>query len=133
MFRPAREHSRFGYVPLRLVASVFSLFALLLAVAVLVGMQYERQRVASSGAVTGPEVSPPSLLSRLAPGDLLKVLVALLFLAAVGILFFTTFQNYRVITQTFERVKSNMRNILQSIPTGVLTLDSRGLVTALNN
>jgi two-component system sensor histidine kinase HydH len=133
VFRPAREHSRFGYVPLRLVASVFSLFALLLAIAVLVGMQYERQRVASSGALTGPEVGPTSLLSLLAPSDLLKVLVALLFLAAVGILFFTTFQNYRVITQTFERVKNNMRNILQSIPTGVLTLDSHGLVTALNN
>ncbi len=92
MFRPAREHSRFGYVPLRLVASVFSLFALLLAVAVLVGVQYERQRAANSGALTGQDVGPPSLLSLVAPGDLLKVLIALLFLAAVGILFFTTFQ-----------------------------------------
>ncbi len=133
MFRSTRERSRFGYVPLRLVAAVFSLFALLLAIAVVVGMQYERQRLASSGALTGPEVGLPSLLSFLAPGDLLKILAALLLLAAVGILFFTTFQNYRVITETFERVKSHMRNILQSIPTGVLTLDSHGVVTALNN
>ena len=133
MFRPAREHSRFGYVPLRLVASVFSLFALLLAIAVLVGMQYERQHLARSGALAGPEVGPPALLSSWASGDLLKAVAALLFLAAIGILFFTTFQNYRVITQTFERVKSHMRNILQSIPTGVLTLDSHGVVTALNN
>jgi two-component system sensor histidine kinase HydH len=132
MFRPAREHSRFGYVPLRLVASVFSLFALLLGIAVVVGMQYE-QRLVSSKALTRRDVSSPALLSSLALGDLLKTLAVLLFLAAVGILFFTTFQNYRVVTKTFERVKSHVRNILQSIPTGVLTLDSRGVVTALNN
>ncbi len=132
MFRPAREHSRFGYVPLRLVASVFSLFALLLAIAVVVGMQYER-RLASSAALKEPDVSSPALLSSLALGDLLKTLAVLLFLAAIGILFFTTFQNYRVVTKTFERVKSHVRNILQSIPTGVLTLDSHGVVTALNS
>jgi len=131
VFRPAREHSRFGYVPLRLVVSVFSLFALLLAVAVVVGMHYER-RLASSVASTGPDVTAAPL-SSLALGDLLKTLAVLLFLAAIGILFFTTFQNYRVVTKTFERVKSHVRNILQSIPTGVLTLDSRGVVTALNN
>ena len=90
MFRPAREHSRFGYVPLRLVASVFSLFALLLAIAVVVGMQYER-RLASSRTLTGPDVSSPAFLSSLALGDLLKTLAVLLFLAAIGILFFTTF------------------------------------------
>ncbi len=131
MFRPAQERSRFGYVPLRLVGCVFSLFALLLAIAVVVGMEYERQRLASSGALVGREVGLPSLLSP--PGDVLKVLAALLFLAAVGIVFFATVQNYRVMTQTFERVTSRMRNVLQSIPTGVLTLDSRGVVTALNN
>jgi PAS domain S-box-containing protein len=69
----------------------------------------------------------------LAQGDLLKTLGVLLFLAAIGILCFTTFQNYRVVTKTFERVKTHVRNILRSIPTGVLTLDSRGVVTALND
>lgn len=133
MFRPARKHARLGYVPLRLAASVFSFFALLLVIAVVVGMQYERQRLASLGTLTVPGAGAPSLTRTLAPEDLLKVLVALLFLAALGILFFTTFQNYRAITQTFERVKGHMRNILQSIPTGVLTLDSRGCVTTLNN
>jgi PAS domain S-box-containing protein len=62
-----------------------------------------------------------------------SVLGALLLLAAVGILLFTTFQNYRATTQTFERAKRLMRNILESIPTGVLTLDSRGAVTSLNS
>jgi len=131
VFRRARERPRFGYVPLRLVGCVLSLFALLLAIAVIVGMQYERQRLGSSGAWVGRDVALPSLLSP--PGDVLKVLGGLLLLAAVGIVFFTTVENYRVMTQTFERVTSRMRNVLQSIPTGVLTLDSRGVVTALNN
>ncbi|HAM54999.1 MAG TPA: hypothetical protein DCQ64_06190 [Candidatus Rokubacteria bacterium] len=34
--------------------------------------------------------------------------------------------------RSLERVKSLMRNILQSIPTGVLTLDAREAVTSLN-
>lgn len=132
MFRPARERSLLGYVPLRLAVSVFVLFALLLAVAVVLGMQYERHVLLSQGAIA-TEQGSPGFVRGLAWRDLLKVFGALLLLAAVGILLFTTFQNYRAITQTFERVKSLMRNILQSIPTGVLTLDARGTVTSLNS
>jgi len=122
MFRPARSRSVFGYVPLRLVLSVFALFALLLAIAVLAGIEYQKHVVeVTGGAAAGRRWV-----------DLLKVLGLLLLLAAVGILGFTTFQNYRTITQTFERSKSLMRNILDSIPTGVLTLDSRGTVTSFN-
>lgn len=133
MFRPAREHSLLGYVPLRLALAVFVLFALLLAVAVVIGMQYERHVLVGSGALMASGQSPSGSMRGLAWGDLLKIFGALLLLAAAGILLFTTFQNWRAITQTFERVKSLMRNILQSIPTGVLTLDSRGAVTSLNS
>jgi PAS domain S-box-containing protein len=111
----------FGYVPLRLVLAVFALFALLLAVAVLAGMEYEKH-------VLGAGASVPE--SRW--GELLKVLGLLLLLAAVGILGFTTFQNYRTITQTYERSKTLMRNILDSIPTGVVTLDRLGNVSSFN-
>ncbi len=133
MFRPARQHSFLGYVPLRLALSVFILFAVLLGVAVVVGMQYERHLLFSSGFRAPGEEGPLGIARGLAWKDLLKVLGALLLLAAAGILLFTTFQNYRAVTQTFERVKTLMRNILQSIPTGVLTLDSRGAVTSLNS
>src|SRR5262249_30589114 len=64
--------------------------------------------------------------------ELVKIVGGLLVLAAVGILLFTTVQNYRSITQTFEHVKGLVRNVLESIPTGVLTVDSRGAVTSLN-
>lgn len=133
MFRPAQERSLLGYVPLRLALSVFLLFALLLAVAVVVGMLYERHLLVSSGLVPETEQGPLGLVWGLTWRDLVKVFGALLLLAAASILLFTTFQNYRAVTQTFERVKSLMRNILQSIPTGVLTLDSRGVATSLNS
>jgi len=130
MFRPAPERSLLGYVPLRLALSVFLLFALLLAAAVLLGMQFERQLLSSSGAVAAAGGDPWA--ARLGWRELVKVVGALLALAALGIVGFTTFQNYRSITQTFEHVKSLMRNVLQSIPTGVMTLDGRGSVTSLN-
>jgi PAS domain S-box-containing protein len=131
MFRPARRRSWLGYAPVRLAASVFGLFVLLLAVAVVAGIQYERYHLVGLGRGGGAVAWPAG--GGLAAGDALRVLAAVLILAAVGILFLTTFLNYRAITHTFERVKSLMRNVLQSIPTGVLTFDSRGVVTSLNN
>ncbi len=125
MFRPAPQRSRLGYVPLQLAASVFGLFVLLLAAAVVVGIQYERSRL---GAAGGRGAWPV-----LAWDDALKVVAALLTLAAAGIVVSMTLLNYRAVTQTCERIKSLMRNILQSIPTGVLTLDRGGAITSLNS
>jgi PAS domain S-box-containing protein len=129
MLRPAPARSLLGYVPLRLAASVFLFVVLLLAAAVVVGIQFERHALLSSGAVPSPE----SLRGGLAWKDALKIVAILLTLAAAAIVLFTTFQNYRSTTQTFERVKTLMRNVLDSIPTGVLTLDSEGVVTSLNS
>ncbi|MFQ5828949.1 MAG: nitrogen regulation protein NR(II) [Candidatus Methylomirabilia bacterium] len=133
MFRPAQERSLLGYVPLRLVLSVFILFALLLAMAVAVGMQYERHALMSAGDARTAERVAQGVVVGLTWPDLLTVFGILLLLAAAAILIFTTFQNYRAITQTFERVKTLMRNILQSIPSGVLTLDAQSMVTSLNS
>jgi PAS domain S-box-containing protein len=129
MLRPAPARSLLGYVPLRLATSVFLLFALLLAAAVVVGIQFERYSLLSSGAIPSPEGLPGGLTWK----DALKIVAILLTLAAAAILLFTTFQNYRSTTQTFERVKTLMRNVLESIPTGVLTLDSDGALTSLNS
>jgi PAS domain S-box-containing protein len=122
VFRPTPPRSLFGYVPLPLVLAVFSLFVLLLGLAVLAGIEYEK-RVLGGLAASAPEVKWV---------ELLKVLGLLLLLAAAGILTFATFQNYRTITKTFERSKTLMRNILDSVPTGVVTLDRSGRVSWLN-
>jgi PAS domain S-box-containing protein len=129
VFRPASQHSWLGYLPLRLAAAVFGLVVLLVAAAVFVGVQYERSRQVWPAGDGAPG---PGAWLALGASDALKVVAMLLILAAVGIFFFMTVLNYRAVTHTVERVKSLMRNVLESIPTGVLTLDARGLVTSLN-
>src|SRR5215475_11105608 len=66
-------------------------------------------------------------------GQTLTLVPVLLVLAAIGILSVMTILNYHAVTETFERAKSLMHNILQSITTGVLTLDPGGTVTSLNS
>jgi PAS domain S-box-containing protein len=114
-----------------LALSVLALLALLLAAAVAIGIQYERHRLLISGAPLHAS-GPPSLLRGLSWPESAATFAALLALAAIGIALFGTYQNYRAVTHRFERVKNLMRNILESIPTGVLTLDAGGAVTSLN-
>ncbi len=121
-----------GYVPLRLALGVFGLFVLLLAAVLVVGMQLERHLLLAAGAIPGAEAERVRLQGALAWTDAAKAVAILLALAAAAILLFTTFQNYRSVTRTFERVKSVVRNVLDSIPTGVLTVDAGGLLTSLN-
>ena len=129
MFRAGPQRSLVGYGPIRLAASVFALFVLLLAAAVYVGAHYERSRLFADGAADGRVATawPPRH-----PTGALTVVGALLVLAAAGIVLLTTVLNARTVTHTFERVKSLVRNILESIPTGVLTLDAGGFVTSIN-
>jgi len=75
---------------------------------------------------------PVGTVGALGSPELFGGLAALLVLAVIGIVLFTTYLKHRAITQTFEQVKGLMRNILESIPTGVLTLDAHGAVTSLN-
>jgi PAS domain S-box-containing protein len=131
VFRPGHPRRSFGHVPVWLALSVLALLALLLAAAVAVGIQYERHRLLISGVHVSAS-GPSSLLRGLSWPELAATFAALLVLAAIGIALFGTYQNYRAVTHTFERVKSLMRNILESIPTGVLTLDAGGAVTSLN-
>ncbi len=131
MFRPGHPRLSFGYVPVWLALCAVALVALLLAAAVAAGIQYEQHRLLISG-VPVPASGPPSFLRGLSWPELVAAFAALLVLAAIGIVLFGTYQNYRAVTQTFERVKSLMWNILESIPTGVLTLDAAGAVTSLN-
>ena len=100
----------------------------LLATAVAVGIQYERHRLLAAGA---PAAGSSSFIRGLSWPELVAAF-AVLLLAAIGLVLFGTYRNYRAVTQTFERVKNLMRNILESIPTGVLTLDAGGAVTSLN-
>ena len=67
-------------------------------------------------------------LFSLEPDKLL--LVVLISAISAGLLI--TFLHYDSTKRTLEEVKSLARNILQSIPTGVLTINCNGVVTAVN-
>ena len=114
-----------------MVLSVSGVVALLLALAVTAGIQYERRRLATSGGPM-PRATPLGTVGALTSPELVGAFAILLALAVIGIVLFTTFLKHRAITQNFEQVKGLMRNILESIPTGVLTMDARGAVTSLN-
>ena len=69
-----------------------------------------------------------TLLLSLEQGKLLLVLlVGAISLAAV-----ITFFHYHSTKRTLEEVKGLARNILQSIPTGILTVNRSGIITAVN-
>ncbi len=110
MFRPVPEATLFRKVPFRLIASVL----LLLALVVLVIL---------------PEVFPALWQSR---RDLIVVTVLLFLVSAIGIAAVIAFLHYNNARRTLEEVKGLARNILQSIPTGVLTINRSGVITAVN-
>jgi len=53
-------------------------------------------------------------------------------IGAVSIAAATTFSHYTGTERTLEEVKGLARNILQSIPTGILSVNSSGVITAVN-
>lgn len=110
MFRPTPSRAFWHALPLPLVQSALGLLVLVLATGVLIGAKY--------GA---------HLLGRQS-----TVLAYLVLLPALGILAFTAIRSYIAVTRTFERSKTLMRNILDSVPTGVLTTDSHATVTSFN-
>ena len=110
MFRPASSRGFWHALPFPLVLSALGLLALVLAVGVLIGAKYAAHILSSQ-----------------------RIVLAYLFLLpALGILAFTALQSYVAVTRRFERSKTLMRNILDSIPTGVLTTDSHATLTSFN-
>src|SRR5229473_7157231 len=122
MFRPAPSSAFWRALPLRLVLSIVGLLALVLATGVLVGARY-------AAALLETAVSPAVRIRLTNQGILLA---SLFLLPALGVLAFMNFQSYIAVTRRFERSKTLMRNILDTIPTGVLTTDSHAILTSFN-
>lgn len=133
MFRPNPERTLFGYVPVRLILSVLFLFALFLSVGLVISLELEKvaieRLIAAERGPADPHPRLPFLSSR---WDVLKVGLLLLLLMGVGVGFIATYQNYQTATKSHEQVKSLTRDILQSIPTGVITLNLDGRITSVN-
>ncbi|HMU54536.1 MAG TPA: ATP-binding protein [Nitrospira sp.] len=131
MFRPVPVTARFRGVPLWLMAAVFLALALVLSFLLLLGLQQDRQLLqdfSKDGSV------PAERFAALWQSRRDLVLVALLvFVAAAGTIgAVIAFLHYDSARRTLEAVKGLARNILESIPTGILTLNQSGVITAVN-
>jgi PAS domain S-box-containing protein len=124
MFRPSPQEPLLGNFPARLIISVLVILAAVVAIVAFLGLEHERRLVQDLAAQTGAVES--------ARTRLIQTTVVLFLLAGLGISALLTYQSDQSTKRTLERVKGLARNILHSIPTGVLTVDQSGRVTAIN-
>jgi PAS domain S-box-containing protein len=131
MFRPIPETTVFRRIPYRLIASVLLILALVVSVILLFSL--EREKLLLEGFSEGKRI-PTELFPALwqSRSDLVVVTLLVFLVSAIGIAAVITFLHYDSTRRTLEEVKGLARNILQSIPTGVLTLNRAGVVTAVN-
>ena len=131
MFRPVPEATWFRAVPFRLIASV--LFILAFAVSMLLLFSLEHEKFIVHGLTEGKAV-PTQLFPMLWQSrmDLIAMTVLLFLVSAIAIGAVITALHYDNTRRTLEAVKGLARHILESIPTGVLTINGSGLITAVN-
>jgi PAS domain S-box-containing protein len=130
MFRPTQE-TLFRRIPYRLIASVLVILALVVSVILLFSL--ERDKLLLQGFAQGTTV-PTELFPALwqARSDLIVVTLLVFLVGAIGVAAIITLLHYDSTKRTLEEVKGLARNILQSIPTGVLTVNPGGVITAAN-
>ena len=131
MFRPLPESTLFRKIPYRLIASVLLILALVVSVILLFSL--EQEKLLLQDFVQGKTV-PTELFSALwqSRSDLIVMTLLVFLLSAIAIAAVITFLHYDSTRSTLEEVKGLARNILQSIPTGILTLNRSGIITAVN-
>ncbi|MDI3464644.1 MAG: Periplasmic sensor signal transduction histidine kinase [Nitrospira sp.] len=131
MFRPIQNTTLFLSISYRLIASV--LLSVALVVSVILVFSLEREKLLLRGFTEGNK-APTELLHALwqSRSDLIVETLLVFLVSAIGIAALVTFLHYDTTRRTLEEVKGLARNILQSIPTGVLTINREGIVSAVN-
>lgn len=131
MFRPLPQTTLFRRIPYRLITPVVVILALVVAVILLFSLEQEKLLLQgfAQGQTVPTELFPALWQSR---HDLIVVTVLVFLVSAIGIAAVITFIHYDSTKRTLEEVKGLARNILESIPTGVLTINRHGQVTAVN-
>ena len=131
MFRPTPETTVFRRIPYQLIASVLLILALVVSIILLFSL--ERDKLLLQGFTEGKRL-PTELFPALwqSRSDLIVVAVLVFLVSAIGVAAVITFLHYASTRRTLEEVKGLARNILQGIPTGVLTLNRAGVITAAN-
>jgi PAS domain S-box-containing protein len=131
MFSPTPNSSFFPRIPYRLIAPVLLILALVVSVILLFSL--EREKLLLQDFVEGKRI-PVELFPDLwqHQSDLIIVTILVFLVSAIGIAAVITYLHYYSTRRTLEEVKGLARNILQNIPTGVLTLNRTGVITAVN-
>jgi len=131
MFRPIPEQTIIQTIPFRLIVSVLLILALAVTVILLFSIEHEKAVVQglTSGRDVPTNVFPALWQSR---RDLIAIAVLLFVVSSVGIAAVATYQHYQSTLKTLEAVKGLARNILHSLPTGIVTINGSGIITAVN-
>lgn len=118
-------------IPYRLIASVLVILALVVSVILLFSL--EQEKLLLQGFTQGKTI-PTELFTALwqSRSDLIVVTLLVFLVSAIGIAAVITFLHYDSTKRTLEEVKGLARNILESIPTGVLTVNPNGVITVIN-
>src|SRR5690348_4299723 len=111
MFRPIPEAPLFRRAPFRLIASIPFIVAVGTIVILLLSVD---------------------VFAALSRRDVIFMAVFLALSTAVSTAAMISFVHYSSTKRTLEEVKGLARNILQSIPTGILTVNRSGIITAVN-
>ncbi len=131
MFRPIPETTLFGKISSRLIASIFLILSLVASIILVFSL--DRDTFPVHGPLNGEEASS-GLFHVLwqSRGDWIVEALLVVLVSVVGIAAIIMFLHYDAARRTLEEVKGLARNILQSIPTGVLTISQRGIISAVN-
>ncbi len=131
MFRPLPKTNQGRRIPYRIITPVVIILALVVTVIVL--FSFEREKLLLQGFAQGQTI-PTELFPALwhSRYDLIVVTLFVFLVSAIGIAVVITFISYDSTKRTLEEVKGLARNILESIPTGVITINRDGQVTAIN-
>ena len=131
MFRPIPEHTVFRAIPLRLIVSVLLILASVVSVVLVLSLEHEK--VVVQGLTSGRDV-PTNLFPALwqSRRDLIAMTVLLFLLSGIGLTAVVTYQHYQNTRRTLEAVKGLARNILHGLPTGIITVNGSGIITAVN-
>ncbi|MCA1957630.1 MAG: PAS domain-containing protein [Nitrospira sp.] len=131
MFRPVPPATVWRKIPSRSIAIV--VFILALVVSVMLLFTLEREKLLVEGLMQGgtlPTEVPLALWRSRRDVMLVAGLVFLVSAIAIGAII--TFLYYDSARRTLEEVKGLARNILRSIPAGILTVNHSGIITAVN-
>ncbi|MDC8446767.1 MAG: ATP-binding protein [Nitrospira sp.] len=114
-----------------MIASILLILALIVSIILLLSL--EREKLLLRGSTEG-ERAPMELFQAFwrSRSDLIVETFLVVLVSAIGIAAVIMLLHYDTVRRTLEEVKGLARNILQSIPTGVLTISRQGIISAVN-